>query len=61
MRWEDLLDKGMATHSVFLPGDFNGQRSLEGYSLVLGKSLQLSESQLLHLKKALLALLLASV
>ena len=57
MRWEDLLEKGMATHSVFLPGEFNGQRSLEGYSLVLGKS----ESQLLHLKKALLALLLASV
>ena len=24
---EDPLDKEMATHSVFLPGKFNGQRS----------------------------------
>ena len=30
--WEDPLEKGMATHSVFLPGEFNGQRSLAGYS-----------------------------
>ena len=30
--WEDLLEKGMATISVFLPGEFHGQRSLEGYS-----------------------------
>ena len=29
---EDPLDKEMATHSVFLPGKFNGQRSLAGYS-----------------------------
>ena len=28
--WEDLLEKGMATHSVFLPGEFHGQRSLAG-------------------------------
>ena len=28
---EDPLDKEMATQSVFLPGKFNGQRSLEGY------------------------------
>ena len=25
---EDPLEKGMATHSVFLPGEFHGQRSL---------------------------------
>ena len=25
---EDPLGKGMATHSVFLPGEFHGQRSL---------------------------------
>ena len=31
--WEDPLEKGLATHSVFLPGEFHGQRSLEGYSL----------------------------
>ena len=35
--WEDLLEKGMATHSsiptpVFLPGESRGQRSLSGYS-----------------------------
>ena len=29
---EDPLDKEMATHSVFLPGKFNGQSSLAGYS-----------------------------
>ena len=29
---EDPLDKEMATQSVFLPGKFNGQRSLAGYS-----------------------------
>ena len=30
--WEDLLEKGMATYSVFLPGEFHGQRSWVGYS-----------------------------
>ena len=30
--WEDPLDKGMATH-VFLPGEFHGQKSLEGYTV----------------------------
>ena len=29
---EDPLDKGMATH-VFLPGEFHGQKSLEGYTV----------------------------
>ena len=29
---EDLLEKGMATHSSILPGEFHGQRSLVGYS-----------------------------
>ena len=29
---EDLLGEGMATHSVFLSGEFHGQRSLAGYS-----------------------------
>ena len=28
---EDSLEKGMAT-PVFLPGEFHGQRSLEGFS-----------------------------
>ena len=30
--WEDPQEKDMATHSVFLPGEFHGQRSLVGYS-----------------------------
>ena len=31
--WEGPLEKEMATHSVFLPGESHGQRSLEGYSV----------------------------
>ena len=31
---EDLLVKSIATHSVFLPGKSNGQRSLAGYSSI---------------------------
>ena len=30
---EDPLEKEMATHSVFLPGKFHGQRNSVGYSL----------------------------
>ena len=30
--WEDLLEKDMATHPVFLPGEPHGQRSLVGSS-----------------------------
>ena len=30
--WEDPLEKGMAIHSVFLTGEFYGQKGLEGYS-----------------------------
>ena len=29
---EEPLEKEMATHSVFLPREFHGQRSLVGYS-----------------------------
>ena len=29
---EDPLEKGMATHSIFLPGESHGQRGLMGYS-----------------------------
>ena len=29
---EDPLEKGIATHFKFLPGEFHGQRSLVGYS-----------------------------
>ena len=34
---DDPLEKGLATHSVFLPGEFHGQRSLIGYSPWGGK------------------------
>ena len=34
---EDLLEKGMATPPVFLPGEFQGQRSLAGYGPWGGK------------------------
>ena len=30
--WEDPLEKEMASHSVFLPGESHGQRSLVGHS-----------------------------
>ena len=30
--WKDPLEKEMATHSVFLPGEFHKQRRLVGYS-----------------------------
>jgi len=30
--WEDPLEKGKATHPVFLPGKFHGQGNLAGYS-----------------------------
>ena len=29
---EEPLEKGMATYSVFLPGEFHGQSSLTSYS-----------------------------
>ena len=29
---EDPLEEGMAPHSIFLPGESHGQRSLVGYS-----------------------------
>jgi len=30
--WEGPLEKGVATHSIFLPGESHGPRSLVGYS-----------------------------
>ena len=29
--WEDPLEKGIATHSLFLLGEFHGQRRLVSY------------------------------
>ena len=41
--WEDPLEKGMATHSVFLPGKFHGQRRLVGYSPWGGKESDMTD------------------
>ena len=30
--WDDPLEKEMASHCSFLPGESHGQRSLAGYS-----------------------------
>ena len=32
MDWEDLVEEGKETHSITLPGESHGQRSLVGYS-----------------------------
>ena len=40
---EDPLEKGMATHSMLLPGEFHGQRSLVGYSPWGLKELDMTE------------------
>ena len=44
---EDPLEKGMATHSSILPGEFQEQRSLEGHSSWGCKELDKTE-QLTH-------------
>ena len=41
--WEDLLEKGKATHSIFFPGEFHGQRNLLGYSPWGCKELDMTE------------------
>ena len=35
---EDPLENGMATHSIFLPGEFHGQKSLVGLVHVVAKN-----------------------
>ena len=42
--WEDSLEEGMATHSVFWPEESHGQRSLEGYSPQGHKELEMTEA-----------------
>ena len=41
--WEDSLEKEMATHSLFLPGEFHEQRSLVCYSPLGHKELDMTE------------------
>ena len=43
MSREDPLEKGMATHSVFLTGEFHGQRKLGAYSPGGRKELGMTE------------------
>ena len=40
---EDRLQKGMATQSSILPGEFHGQRSLAGYSIMGHKELDMTK------------------
>ena len=40
---EDPLEEGMATHSVLLPGESHGLRSLAGYSPMGHKELGITE------------------
>ena len=46
--WEDLLEEGVAPHSVFLPGKFHGQRRLPGYSPWGCKDLDMTEHMHTH-------------
>ena len=46
---EEPLEKGMATHSVFLPGEFCVQRSLVGYSPWNQKELDTTEGLTFHI------------
>ena len=46
---EDPLEKGMATHSSILAGEFHGQRSLAGYSLCSRKESNMTERLTLSL------------
>ena len=47
--WEDVLEKEMATHPVFLPGKSHGWRGLVGHSLRGRKDLDTTEQ--LHFVK----------
>ena len=48
---KDPLEKGMATHSDSQPGEFHGQRSLEGYSPGGCKELYTNERLILAQKE----------
>jgi len=46
---EDALEKGRAARTIFLLGEFHGQRSLAGYSLWGHKELDMTEQLTLSL------------
>ena len=48
--WEDPLEKGQATHSSILPGEFHGQRSLVKCSPFSHKELDRTEGLTLSLQ-----------
>ena len=45
---EDPLEEQVATHSVFLPGEFHGQKSLVGYSPYGRKQWDMVEQLSMH-------------
>ena len=47
----DRLEKGMATHSIFLPGELRGQRSLTSYSPRGCKQVDMTERLTLHISR----------
>ena len=49
MGWEDPLEEEMATHPVFLTGEFHEQRSLVGYSQWSHKEQDMTEQLTLQL------------
>ena len=42
--WEDPLEEGMATLSIFLPGESHGQKSIAGCSAEGHKELDMTEA-----------------
>ena len=48
---EDPLEEEATTHSVFLPGESQGQRSLVGYSPKGGKKSDMTEWLSTHINK----------
>ena len=46
--WDDLLEKEMATHSIFLPRKSHGWRNLVGYSSWGRKELDMTEQLHFH-------------
>ena len=52
--WEDPLEEEMATHFVFLPKKFHGQRSLVGYSLCSYKESDTTQHTFLSLPARLM-------
>ena len=48
LSWENPLEKGMATHTILLPGESHGQRSLAVYNLQGSKEPDTTERQSTH-------------